>query len=405
LNTFSGINNNLKTNNKVMKQKTYGKLWSLAMSLMVILLMANCSDDETPTSIPAGNFTTTISAGAGEEIVFTGTATDEIGLTSISLSNSDLLLDKIITIADAPTSFALEYAFTIPAGTADGSYTVAGIVSNTSGSTVEFSVTVTVATVVVDTYDNIWVAGGVLWWEWGTSDGFFYEMIRDTENEGWFEILLPSWGGDGGWDQIKFVAQNAWATDAGGVEWGVADNSATTQEIFKGIGENVDALTLPDLGKNPAYYKVRFNPNTEEYTAEEIIPTEAAPAEMYIVGVGFPDYPLNDWDPAEAIPMSTDHGYGEYQFLADGLVFSDDVALKFIGQNDGWSPIDVGFDDAYLTDADADTDGWQVVGPINWKPTKSGDGTADLKFVNQAGTYTVYFDYFLQRAYIFEEYE
>lgn len=381
----------------------------IAVLFISTLFLANCSTDEpdpVETDPPTGSFTTPVTGTPGAKVTFIGTANDDAGLASISLTNAVVGLAKTITIADNPTTYPLSYDFTIPAETVDGTYVVAIVVTNSGGKTTDFSVDLIVETLIVDSYDAMWVAGGVLWWEWEwTADGYYYEMTKDTENEGWFEILLPSWPGDG-FNEIKFLAQNARATADDGDEWGVVDNTAATQEILKGHGENSQPLVLPHKDKNPAYYKVRFNPNTEEYTAEELIPTEPAPTEMYIVGHGFTDYPLNDWDPEFAIPMTPNPWeYGEYQFLVEGLVFSDDVALKFLGQNTDWGPIDVGFDTDYLTDADGDPDnGWQIDGPANWKPTQSGDGTEDLKYVDQAGTYTVYFDYFLQRAYIFKEY-
>lgn len=381
----------------------------IAVLFISTLFLANCStDDPDPveTDPPTGSFTTPVTGTPGAKVTFIGTANDDAGLASISLTNAVVGLAKTITIADNPTTYPLSYDFTIPAETVDGTYVVAIVITNSGGKTTDFSVDLIVETLIVDSYDAMWVAGGVLWWEWEwTADGYYYEMTKDTENEGWFEILLPSWPGDG-FNEIKFLAQNARATADDGDEWGVVDNTAATQEILKGHGENSQPLVLPHKDKNPAYYKVRFNPNTEEYTAEELIPTEPAPTEMYIVGHGFTDYPLNDWDPEFAIPMTPNPWeYGEYQFLVEGLVFSDDVALKFLGQNTDWGPIDVGFDTDYLTDADGDPDnGWQIDGPANWKPTQSGDGTEDLKYVDQAGTYTVYFDYFLQRAYIFKEY-
>lgn len=142
------------------------------------------------------------------------------------------------------------------------------------------------------------------------------------------------------------------------------------------------------------------------YTTEEVDQTGfEAQDNMYIVGSGFTDYPLLDWNPEEAILMDNHsvHGYGEHIFTKDGLAFSEAVSIKFIGQNTGWSPLDVGFDETYLVDADATTDGWQTLEPVSWIPTKSGDGTADLKFIEQAGTYTVLYDHFAKRALIWKE--
>jgi hypothetical protein len=42
----------------------------------------------------------------------------------------------------------------------------------------------------------------------------------------------------------------------------------------------------------------------------------------------------------------------------------------------------------------------EVLAPQNWVVLVEGDGTSDLKFKDQAGTYTIYLDYFLKRAVI-----
>jgi len=155
----------------------------------------------------------------------------------------------------------------------------------------------------------------------------------------------------------------------------------------------------------PAYFNLRFNPYDLEYTVKEIDQSGFQTQEtMFIVGSGFTDYPNLDWNPEEAIPMERNpYGYGDQIFLAEGLNFSESVALKFIGQNDGWSPVDVGFDENFIIDIDENEGGYQVMEPVSWAPTKSGDGTADLKFAGQAGTYTVLYDHFAQRALIWKE--
>jgi hypothetical protein len=172
--------------------------------------------------------------------------------------------------------------------------------------------------------------------------------------------------------------------------------------------EDSEAILLdaPNSNYYPSYWKVRFNPSDMTYTTEEVDQVDfVAQENMYIVGNGFVDYPDLNWNPEEAILMDNHsvHGYGEHIFTKEGLAFSDAVSLKFIGQNTGWSPVDVGFDEAYLEDAEPDTDGWQTIEPISWVPTKSGDGTADLKFNNQEGTYTVLYDHFAERALIWKE--
>ncbi len=154
----------------------------------------------------------------------------------------------------------------------------------------------------------------------------------------------------------------------------------------------------------PAYYKVRFNPYTLSYSSVEVIINEPVQSEMYIVGSGFTDFPAQDWSPADGIAMTANpYDYGNNLFLIESLQFSDDVSLKFIGQTTGWSPIDIGFDETYIIDEDDATGGYQVTAPISWIPTASGSGTADLKFVNQAGYYTILYDHNAKRAIIWKE--
>jgi hypothetical protein len=366
---------------------------AIVLLLLSTTFFAGCSEDEPTGPPPTATFTTPLAGAPGGKITFEGTATDENGIISIHLSNADLLLDKTIELSDKPKSYELDYEFEIPLETAVGEYQVTITVKNKFNKSVESIVDVEVADFA--NYEAIWVGGGVLLKGWDTPEGKFYEMQKDAANQGWFEILLPS---RAGFNELKFLGQNGWEGD----NWGVVDNSVANSPIQN--AENSEPIILPDLGKKPAYYKVRFNPNKRTYTFEEIIPSGTAPTQMFIVGSGFTGYPNLNWNPSEAIPMTHNpSGSGEWQFLAQGLVFSDDVALKFIGQNTGWSPIDVGFDENYLVDNDPNAGGWQITAPVNWKVTKSGDGTADLKFVNQGGSYTVYFDYFLKRAVIWKE--
>ena len=68
---------------------------------------------------------------------------------------------------------------------------------------------------------------------------------------------------------------------------------------------------------------------------------------------------------------------------------SDDASMKFLGQNTGWGPYDCGFE----------VGGEQQL-PVNFEKNKVGDGSADIKFKNQAGVYWVTYDYFLNRTTI-----
>jgi hypothetical protein len=40
---------------------------------------------------------------------------------------------------------------------------------------------------------------------------------------------------------------------------------------------------------------------------------------------------------------------------------------------------------------------------VSWTKIKEGDGSSDLKFIDQPGTYTVLFDYYLKRASVWKE--
>ena len=353
------------------------------MVLVVMLFAFSCKEDPVEVAPPVVNITEELTGSAGGTVTFTGTMTDEVGISSVELVSVDLGLDKTISLSNE-LNYTLDYTHSIPETVEDGIYSAIVTVTNKGGKSVESNVNVTISTTIADNYERIWVAGGVLWWEWGTPEGYFYEMTKDSENTGWFEILLPSWSG---YDEIKFLGQNAWEGD----NWGLVDNADPNSAMLN--SQESATIILPDLSKNPAYYKVRFNPNTMEYNYEEIIPDFEAPAEMFIIGKGFTDYPNLDWNVDEAIPMSGNpYEYGEYQFLVEGLSFSEAVDIKFIGQNTGWDGIDMGFEV-----------GGELTAPLNWVGLVEGDGTADVKFIDQAGTYTVYLDYFLKRAVIWKE--
>ncbi|MFT6855658.1 MAG: hypothetical protein ACJA0X_001632 [Cyclobacteriaceae bacterium] len=369
-----------------LKNKIFKSTWFI-LSIAFVALLVSCSEeDEIPEGPPpAGEFMVTINAEPGQDVTFTGTVTDEIGLASITMTNTDLALEGNINLSDNPTSFTVSYNFNIQETIADGTYPVVIVVTNTANKTFSAEVNVVVETpevIITDAYDAIWVAGGVLWWEWGTPEGNFYEMQKDTENDGWFEIVVPAWEG---FNELKFLGQNAYAPN----NWGLEDNTNPNSDMQN--SEESQTILLPVNGKNPVYHTVRFNPNTLEYTAVELIPEMEIQETMYIVGSGFTDYPNLDWNPEQAIEMTRNpYEYGDYQFLVEGLVFSDDVSLKFLGQNDGWGPIDMGFAG----------ESREVLAPQNWVVLVEGDGTSDLKFKDQAGTYTIYLDYFLKRAVI-----
>jgi hypothetical protein len=350
------------------------------------------------TSVPeATGLTLNISASAGDDIIISGTATDGQGLLSIALQNEGISLDTILEFSNAPTEYSLNYTHTVPAS-ADlivhkGSVTV----TNIAGRSATYNLEVNLTGLAV-TYPEMYAAGGIQWWTWDAEHA--YMMLPDPDNEKWFEIVVPAWPEDG-YNEIKFLGQLAWDPN----NWGLVDKTNPASGMVN--AENSEPIVLDAAASiyYPAYFKVRFNPYDLQYAAEEV--DQAGPISqeaMYIVGAGFPEYPALDWNPEEAIPLVRNpDGFGEHIFAIYSIEFSDDVSLKFIGQNDGWGPVDVGFNTDYIVDIDEGLGGYQVQEPVSWVPTKSGDGTADLKFVDQAGFYTVLYDHFAKRAIIWKE--
>jgi hypothetical protein len=331
---------------------------------------------------PTVNASFDFSALPGENIVFKGTITDDQGLTAIKLQNAGIGLDHTIELADNPKSYELDYTYTIPLASEMKMHNGTVEVTNTANrlTSAPMKVNCSGADVV---YENIYVAGGFQWSTWTPELGL--PMDKDPEDDRWFEILLHCWDDDA--EKLKFLGQLSWSGD----NWGLVDSSDPSKGMLN--SEDSEAVLLGANGANPAYKKVRFNPYLMQYTVEDLTETVTPRTEMYIVGKGFPGHPDLDWNPEAAIPMTQNpYGYGEHIFLAEGLEFSDDVDLKFIGQTDGWGPYDAGFDVSEQ----------EVTAPVSWVKIKEGDGSKDLKFKNQAGTYTILYDYYLKRVQIWK---
>lgn len=349
-------------------------------------------------SIPeATGVTTKISALPGDAIKIAGSFTDAQGIAAVAMQNSGIGLDTTINISGSPLSYELDYSYTIPASSTQNVHAGQIVVTNISGRSVVYNLEVNLSGEDI-TYTEMFAAGGFQWWEWNPSHA--YIMLPDAADQNWFELIIHAWPEDG-YNELKFIGQLDWAPN----NWGLIDNTNPSAGMENSESSQAILLDAASSSFYPAYFKVRFNPYDMQYTSEEIDQSGFADQPtMFIVGSGFTDYPNLDWNPEEAIPMvKNPYDYGSHIFLAENLSFSDAVALKFIGQNDGWSPVDVGFDTDYITDVDDAEGGYQVLEPISWVPTKSGDGTADLKFVNQAGLYTVLYDHFAQRAIIWKE--
>jgi len=332
---------------------------------------------------PTVNISADFIALPGQDIIFEGTITDDQGLTIIKLVNAGIGLDHTIELADHPKSYDLSYTFSIPASAEMRMHNGTIDVSNTANrkTTLPMKVNLSGEDIV---YENIYVAGGFQWWTWRADLGF--PMDKDPNDDKWFEILLHCW--DGEYEELKFLGQLDWAPD----NWGLVDQTDPSKGMLN--DEQSATILLGANGGNPAYKKVRFNPYIMQYSVEDYTADIAPRTEMFIVGKGFPQYPELDWNTDAAIPMvQNPYGYGEHIFLIEGLEFSNAVDLKFIGQTDGWGPYDAGFD----------VDEQQVTAPVSWVKIKEGDGSKDLKFTDQAGTYTVLYDYYLKRALIWKE--
>ncbi|HBH24257.1 MAG TPA: hypothetical protein DDY13_12640 [Cytophagales bacterium] len=331
----------------------------------------------TITGVPAS-----INASPGGDISITGSIADNNGIETVTITGTSLSINESLDVNDAPNAYDLNYNYSIPSEAERTVHkivlSVTSVLNRTTEQTIDLNLTGEEVT-----YENVYAAGGFQWVPWNPS--LAYEMDQDPDNEGWFYTELPSW--DGGFDEVKFLGQTDWAPN----NWGLVDASDPSLGMVN--DENSAAIVMPANGKNPAYYSVRFNPYELSYQIEEITEAKTPRDEMYIVGKGFPDYPNLDWNFEEAIPMTKNpYGFGEHLFLVEGLNFSDAVELKFLGQNTGWGPYDAGF-----------VEGGETQAPVRWAQIEVGDGTADVKINDQAGTYSVLFDAYLERALIWQE--
>lgn len=331
-------------------------------------------------SKPEAALPSNCSVEAGKSLNLTGNITDKQGIKSIKISHAVLKIDKTIELTDSPKSYDINETFDIDNEANSSKYSVAIEVTNVKDRKKSFNIDVQV-TGSNKVYDNIYIAGTVQWDP--NNPAKAYVMDKDANDDKWFETIISGWAD---YDQIKFLGQTAWTPD----NWGLQDASNPSKGMV-----NAESSAMIDLNAtgNPDYYKVRFNPYTKEYNVEKLTNDLSARTEMYIVGNGYPDYPELNWNTDKAIAMTPNYkGYGEHIFGIEGLKFSDDVSLKFVGQNDGSWAYDAGF-----------VEGGEVTAPISWRKIKEGSGSADLKFKEQAGSYTVIYDYFAKRAIIWKE--
>lgn len=198
-------------------------------------------------------------------------------------------------------------------------------------------------------------------------------MLMDPDWPTWYYIDVRYSADD---SDYKFVSEQSWD----GENWGLIDSSVSTTALEN----SADSKAIPVAGEG--YFNVWFEPSTGTLDIYDLT-TDSSYAEMYIVGKGFVDYPEHDWDPSTAIAMDANfQDGGDYVFGLECLEFSAAVDLKFISEQ-SWGGLDAGF-----------VNGGEQTAPITFAQIQSGDGSSDLKLVDQAGFYDVSFDYLLNRA-------
>ena len=93
---------------------------------------------------PTGSIIDQIAIVAGETEKITGSFTDNLGITSLTLTSSDLTINEVFDGGDV-TSYELDYDLTIDASTPSGDYTLITTVTNSSDLVTEFSTTISVS--------------------------------------------------------------------------------------------------------------------------------------------------------------------------------------------------------------------------------------------------------------------
>lgn len=315
-------------------------------------------------------FTSPISGTAstvGDSVNLNIDFSDNKALDSVIVITKTLNYEVKLKMPDNTLNYNFTDSVDIPLTGITGAIEFTAIGIDTSGNK-----TTAYATILVgekDEIHNVYAVGGSTWYEWDPSKAT--EMWKNPDDEDWFVLEFYYTKGNG----IKFIGQLDWEPN----NWGTDPNDSSK------IINSQDSGTIEFA--EDGYYHVEFNPYTLAYTYKKMEVDVEIKENMYLMGNGFVGYDL-DWNPADAIPMEKDTKGNPYVFTVN-VEISEDTSLKFIGQTDGWSPFDCGFEV-----------GGETTLPVNYVKCKSGDGSQDLKFKEQAGTYTITFDYFLLRATI-----
>ncbi|WNC67720.1 SusF/SusE family outer membrane protein [Thalassotalea nanhaiensis] len=240
---------------------------------------------------------------------------------------------------------------------------------------------------------GIYMVGAGTYGDWDVSQAV--AMTASEEWPGWYYVEIQFSNEDSGdevkpYGDYKFVSDRSWDKDDYGLvdastsDSGLVSEGESLDEMVNGGG---DAIPAPP----PGYYEVWFAPESLSYVLYGIDSSSTnVRTEMYIVGKGFVDYPELDWSPDNAIPMTSNfQDRGEYVFGYECLQLSDAVDIKFLGQQ-AWAETETDLDVGFVI-------GGEQTAPIIWTQADVGDGSADLKLVDQAGFYNVSFDYLANR--------
>lgn len=310
----------------------------------------------------------------GESFMADATFTDDKALDSVIVTSEAIGYEFKMKMDEGTTSYHFDQTIEIPAEGAEGAVNFQFTAIDATGNQ-EVKNIVALVGESNEIYE-MYVVGGSAWWEWDVSKSS--QMWKNPDNDKEFMIEMYYWSDYG----IKFVGQLDWAP----INIGLDPSGSGSLVNHEDSGE----LNFPDLTFDDnwgAYVRIYLNPYTMEYRYEQMTVDIAVEDDMYLMGNGFVGYDL-DWNPADAIPMDADPWGNPYVFTS-WIEISEDTSLKFIGQTDGWGPLDIGFET-----------GGELTLPLNYVKTKSGDGSADAKFKGQAGWYYITFDYFLNRATI-----
>jgi hypothetical protein len=289
---------------------------------------------------------------------------DDFELQSIQVKSELIHLEDVIDMSAGENTYSYSKEIEIPAGY-EGSVIIEATATDMQGNAETETVTVLVGS--SNQFTDVYLVGGSVWYGWDPTKAT--KMWQDPNDDNWFVGEFYYKTGD----DIKFIGQLDWAP----LNWGL-DPSDSSKMINS---QDTGAIGFPD---GDGYYTVKFNPYVLEYSYEKMTVDITEKENMYIMGKGFVGYNL-DWNPADAIAMIKD---GPYVFSME-VEFSEAVDLKFIGQNDGWGPYDSGFEI-----------GGEMLLPLNYVKGVIGDGSPDVKFLEQPGRYKITFDYFLLRTTI-----